>query len=45
MAIRVALATRSEDKSEPYRRALESAGQETVTFEPDTVATAVLLLV
>jgi putative glutamine amidotransferase len=36
MAIRVALATRSEDKSEPYRRALESAGLETVTFEPDT---------
>ena len=35
MAIRVALATRSEDKSEPYRRALERAGLEAVTFEPD----------
>src|SRR5580692_11376246 len=35
MAIRVALATRSEDKSEPYRRALEAAGLEAVTFEPD----------
>jgi putative glutamine amidotransferase len=35
MAIRIALATRSEDKSEPYRRALEMAGLEAVTFEPD----------
>ena len=35
MAIRVALATRSEDKSEPYRRALEAADLEAVTFEPD----------
>lgn len=35
MAIRVALATRSEDKSEPYRRALQAAGLEVVTFGPD----------
>src|SRR5580704_6545596 len=36
MAIRVALATRSEDKPEPYRRALREAGLEPVTFAPDT---------
>jgi gamma-glutamyl-gamma-aminobutyrate hydrolase PuuD len=36
MAIRVALATRNEDKSEPYRRALQAAGLEPVTLEPDT---------
>jgi len=30
----VALATRSEDKAEPYRRALELAGLEPVTFDP-----------
>ena len=30
MAIRVALATRSEEKAQPYRRALESAGLEVV---------------
>jgi putative glutamine amidotransferase len=35
MAIRVALATRSEDKPEPYRRALSEAGLEPVTFTPD----------
>jgi putative glutamine amidotransferase len=35
MAIRVALATRSEDKSEPYRRALQAVGLEVVTSEPD----------
>ena len=35
MVIRVALATRSEDKSEPYRRALETAGLEVATFGPD----------
>jgi gamma-glutamyl-gamma-aminobutyrate hydrolase PuuD len=35
MAIRVALATRSEDRSEPYRLALAAAGLETVTFEPE----------
>jgi gamma-glutamyl-gamma-aminobutyrate hydrolase PuuD len=36
MAIRVALATRSEDKAEAYRRALLSAGLESVTFAPDS---------
>lgn len=35
MAIRVALATRNEDKAEPYRRALQQAGLEPVTFAPD----------
>jgi putative glutamine amidotransferase len=35
MPIRVALATRSEDKPEPYRRALREAGLEPVTFTPD----------
>jgi putative glutamine amidotransferase len=35
MAIRVALATRSEEKSEPYRRALRLASLEPVTFGPD----------
>ena len=35
MVHRVALATRSEDRAEPYRRALESAGLEPVTFSPD----------
>ena len=35
MAIRVALATRNEDKSEPYRQALQAAGMEAVTFDPD----------
>ena len=34
--MRVALATRSEDKPEPYRRALREAGLEPVTFAPDT---------
>jgi len=36
MPIRVALATRSKDKPEPYRRALREAGLEAVTFAPDT---------
>ena len=36
MAIRVALATRSEEKAAPYRRALETAGLEAVTFAPDS---------
>jgi len=36
MAIRVALATRSEEKAEPYREALRRAGLEPVTFEPDS---------
>jgi len=35
MAIRVALATRSEDRSEPYRLALAAAGLEAVMFEPE----------
>ena len=35
MAIRVALATRNEDRAEPYRRALQNAGLEAVTFAPD----------
>lgn len=38
MAIRVALATRNEDKAEPYRRALRVAGLEPVTFSPDAGA-------
>ena len=48
MTYRVALATRNEDKSEPYRHALEAAGLEAVTFgpdaggSPDTVAGLVL---
>lgn len=48
MTHRVALATRNEDKAEPYRRALEQAGLEPVTFAPggveslDTVAGLVL---
>jgi len=48
MAIRVALATRSEDKAEPYCAALRAAGLEPVTFEPgcpeslDSVAGLVL---
>ena len=36
MAIRVALATRSEDRFEPYRRALREAGLEPVIFAPET---------
>ena len=35
MALRVALATRNEDRAEPYRRALRDAGLEPVTFEPE----------
>ena len=35
MAIRVALATRNEDRSEPYRLALQRAGLEAVTVAPD----------
>lgn len=36
MTVRVALATRNEDKPEPYRRALLEAGLEPVIFAPDT---------
>jgi putative glutamine amidotransferase len=35
MAMRVALATRNETRAEPYRRALQTAGLEAVTFAPD----------
>jgi putative glutamine amidotransferase len=48
MAIRVALAIRSEDKGEPYRLALQAAGLEPVKFAPgsgelpDTIAGLVL---
>lgn len=35
MAIRVALATRNEDRAEPYRRALQNAGLDVVTFAPN----------
>jgi putative glutamine amidotransferase len=34
VAHRVALATRSESKGEPYRRALQEAGLEAITFAP-----------
>jgi putative glutamine amidotransferase len=34
MALRVALATRNEERAEPYRKALHAAGLEPVTFEP-----------
>src|SRR5580700_9339093 len=48
MALRVALATRNEDRAEPYCAALRAAGLEPVTFEPgfgeslDSVAGLVL---
>jgi putative glutamine amidotransferase len=38
MPLRIALATRNEDRAEPYRRALEQAGLEPVTFAPGSGA-------
>jgi putative glutamine amidotransferase len=33
--VRIALATRSEEKAEPYRRTLQGVGLEPVTFDPE----------